>query len=369
MRKYSSENEIIKKKYLVDMDDPDGFSPKTIEGAKNAINRFEDLSLSKSFKEIDSSDLKEFKNKLLVTSSKNGGNLSLSTIEHTLKPLQRFFKWLKKEDGYKKKLKSLDLRFLDLKREDRQKIHTRPKIKEYYSIDQVALALNFNPKNDVEMRDRAIVATLACTAMRHESLITVKIKHVNLVQEAIIQDPSTMKTKNSTWINTKILPIDNRISQIVINWVKYLKEDLYFSDEDPLFPKELLLHDEHNQFVGGVALSREHITSKSPIPKIIKRIFERVGLKYHNPHSFRDMLAVYVIANYGTQEAVALSMNFGHKNLATLVNNYYIPTPNQQFDILSKVGQPKKNERGVSNEQILEFLKTQIKQTDTASLK
>lgn len=361
MLKYRSENEIIKKKYLVDMDEGDGFSSKTIEGAKNAINRFEDFSLRKCFQGIDSNDLKEFKKKLLVTKSKKGDNLSLSTIEHTLKPLQRFFKWLKKEDGYKKKLSSLDLRFLDLKREDRQKIHTRKKIKEHYTIDQVALALNFNPKNDIEMRDRAIVATLACTAMRHESLITAKIQNVNLVKEAIIQDPNTMRTKNGTWINTKILPIDTRVLQIVLNWVKYLKEELHFSDNDPLFPKELVNHDEYNQFVGSGTLSKEHIGSQSVIPKIIARVFARVGLKYNNPHSFRDMLTTYVMANYGIQEAVALSMNFGHKNLATLVNNYYNPTPDQQFDILSKLGKSKKLNN--PDEEILEFVRMQMEKS------
>lgn len=177
MPKFNNKNEVIKKKYLVDMDEGDGFSNKTIEGAQNAINRFEDYTDNLCFENITSDILKKFKNELLVTRSLRGGNLSLSTIEHTLKPLQRFFKWLKKENGYKKKLASLDLRFLDLRREDKQKIHTTQKIKEYYSIEQVAFALNFNPKNDVEMRDQALVATLACTAMRHDSLITAKIKH------------------------------------------------------------------------------------------------------------------------------------------------------------------------------------------------
>lgn len=361
MSKYSSENEIIKKKYLVDMDEGDGFSPSTIEGAENAINRFLDFVNHKCLKLVDSSTLKQFKNELVVTKSKKGGKLSLSTIEHTLKPLQRFFKWLKREDGYKKKLKSLDLRFLDLRREDKQKIHTAMKIKEYYSIEQVSLALNFNPKNDVEMRDRAIIATLACTAMRHESLITVKIKHFDIAREAIIQDPNTMKTKNNKWINTRIVPIDEAAVQIVINWVKYLKEYLHFGDNDPLFPKEKVQHNEYSQFVGGVALSREHIGNKHSVPEIIKRVFARVGFNYNNPHSFRDMLVFHVLANYGLQEAVALSLNLGHKNLAITIVNYYNPTPEQQFDILSKIGQLKKNEGGVSNEQILEFLKERIK--------
>jgi integrase/recombinase XerD len=360
MRKYNNENEIIKKKYLVDMDEGDGFSSKTIDGAGNAINRFLDYTNHECFKKTNSNKIREFKNELLATKNKKGGKLSLSTIEHTLKPLQRFFKWLKKEDGYKKKLKLLDLRFLNLSREDRQKIHPRKKIKEYYSIEQVGLALNFNPKNIVEMRDRAIVAILACTAMRHESVITAKIKHINLAQESVTQDPNTMSTKNSTWINTKMIPINDCIPQIVINWAKYLKEDLYFSDEDPLFPKEQLQHNEYNQFVGGVALSKEHIANHNSIPKIIKRVFARVGLEYHNPHSFRDMLTAHILANYGLEEAVALSMNFGHKNLATLINNYYNPTPEQQFDILSRVGKPKKKNDDISNEDVMRYLKAQM---------
>jgi hypothetical protein len=53
-------------------------------------------------------------------------------------------------------------------------------------------------------------------------------------------------------------------------------------------------------------------------------------------------------------------MNFGHKNLATLVNNYYNPTPDQQFDILSKIGKPKKKDGDISNEDVMEYLKAKI---------
>ena len=82
-------------------------------------------------------------------------------------PLQRFFKWLSKQNGYKKSRKAADARYLGLKKEDRRKIHSVPKFKEYYTIEEIKRALNFNPKSDVEMRDKAIIAMLSCTAMRH----------------------------------------------------------------------------------------------------------------------------------------------------------------------------------------------------------
>lgn len=149
--------------------------------------------------------------------------------------------------------------------------------------------------------------------------------------------------------------------RIVINWVKYLKEFLHFGDNDPLFPKEKVGHDEYNQFVGGIALSREHIGNHHSVPQIIKRVFARVGLKYHNPHTFRDMLVSHVLANYGIQEAVALSLNLGHKNLAITIANYYNPTPEQQFDILSKLGKAKKLDN--PNEEILAFVRMQMEKS------
>ena len=73
-----------------------------------------------------------------------------------------------------------------------------------------------------------------------------------------------------------------------------------------------------------------------------------------------------VLANYGIQEAVALSLNLGHKNLAITIANYYNPTPDQQFDILSKIGKPKKKDGEISNEQLIEFLKEKMGQSNAS---
>lgn len=355
MTKYNNENDIIKKKYFIDME-LDRLSQKTIEGARQAIDRFEVSTGFDNFKNITSKTLEKFKKELLVTKNAKGGMLSLSTIEHVLAPLQRFLKWLRREAGYKRKLESIDIRHLSLSKTERRKLQTLRKIKEYYTIEEVGRALNFNPRNDVEMRDRGIVATLACTAMRHESLITVKIGHFDIKRQAIIQDPRTMKTKDSKLINTRLIPIDESIVQIVVDWVRYLKEELDFTENDPLFPKELLEQDKYHQFIGGTTLSRNHIESHNVIPVILKRVFARVGLPYNNPHSFRDMLTNYIVANYGIQEAAALSLNLGHENLAITLGNYYQPSPEQQFDILSKVGKAKDDEN-LNTKELLEQLK------------
>ena len=152
--------------------------------------------------------------------------------------------------------------------------------------------------------------------------------------------------------------MDEGLKQTILNWVQYLKEDLHFTDNDPLFPKEQLQHDEYQQFIGGVALSRNHIESHEPLTRIIKRVFEKACLQYNNPHTFRDMLTHLIITHYGVQELVALSLNLGHETPAITLRNYYQPTPEQQFDILSKIGKPKESQG--ENKELLEFVRMQM---------
>lgn len=353
MTEYNNENDIIKKKYFIDMQ-LDGYNPKTIDAARQAIDRFEVQTNFLSFKKITSKTLECFRKDFVRMKNKKGENLSLSTIDHTIKPLGRFFKWLRKEDGYKKKFKNVDLRHLDLTREERRTIKRPLKFKDYYSIQDVRCALNFNPQSDVEMCDRAMTAMLACTAMRHESITTIKIGHIDLRRKAALQDPRTMDTKNDEFINTKLIPIDESVVQIVMDWIKYLKEELGFTDNDPLFPRELVEQNEYKQFAPATKLTKEHIESHNIVPKRVRRIFARVGLPYKNPHSFRHMQVNYFINNYSLKEAIALSMNLGHKDLSITLGNYGQLTPEQQFDILSNLG--KTNSQRVPPE-MLDFVR------------
>ena len=90
----------------------------------------------------------------------------------------------------------------------------------------------------------------------------------------------------------------------------------------------------------------------------LNALFEKAGLQYNNPHTFRDMLTNLVINHYGMQELVALSMNLGHESPAITIANYYQPTPAQQFDILSKMGKVRDGEE--MNSEIMEFIRRQM---------
>ena len=76
---------------------------------------------------------------------------------------------------------------------------------------------------------------------------------------------------------------------IVVDWVNYLKSELLFGEDAPIFPKTKLSQNSKREFTAN-GLVNEHWADASPIRKTFKTAFENAGLEYYNPHSFRDML-------------------------------------------------------------------------------
>jgi len=63
------------------------------------------------------------------------------------------------------------------------------------------------------------------------------------------QDPKDgVKTKFGKLIYTKFFPVDEDIEKIVIDWVKFLREEKLYSDNDPLFPRTKLAHNKDFYF-------------------------------------------------------------------------------------------------------------------------
>ena len=279
---------------------------------------------------------------------------------YTLKPLQDFLQELSKEAGYRRKILPRDVEYLNLSNNDRRKLQTGRKIKVHPTIEQAQRALQFNPRNDVEMRNRAIFAALAATGIRHDALISLKIKHVSLQLQAIIQDPEEVRTKGGELINSKLLNVCSGAPEIVIAWVRYLKEELFFGDNDPLFPKEILVHDEFKQFRASGKLAKEHITSQDPVRKILSGMFANAGFDYFKPHSFRDMLTHHMVKNSTLEEFAAYSLNLGHETPQITLAGYYTPTPEQQFEILDRAGKKGLADNNMDLETALQILSRHI---------
>ncbi len=139
----------------------------------------------------------------------------------------------------------------------------------------------------------------------------------------------------------------------MIAWVRYLREEKLFGDNDPLFPKEVLVHDEEMTFKGG-KLSREHWQSAAAVRGIFKQAFEAAKLPHFTPHHFRDTLsAIGRELCCTTEEQMAWARNMGHESPLTTFHVYGSFSPDQQFEVIERLGQ----KRGKLEENLHDILK------------
>lgn len=348
MATYHPENERMKTKYFAFEKEANGKSPKTIENMRKAIIRYEEFTKHDSFKTFNQKKAIEFKAHLLKTKNKHGQPLSASTIAHTLSPLQELLRWLATQAGYKAQIRYPDIEYLNLNENDKHKIQPNT-LKAYPSEEQIRKAIFAMPDNTpLAKRNRAIIAFVFVTGIRDGALIGLRIKHINIGKKYVVQDPKEVDTKFRKRINTKFFPVGDDIQQIVLDWVAFLKENMLFSDTDPLFPREDVVHDDNMNFKGGT-LSRKHWKSASTVRGIFKQAFEAAGLPYYPPHRFRDTLsAIGRKLCSTTEDQMGWARNLGHNSPATTFMVYGGFSPDQQFEVIERLGKKKEEKSPVS---------------------
>ena len=63
-----------------------------------------------------------------------------------------------------------------------------------------------------------------------------KLKHVDLIEGCVHQDAREVKTKFSKTFTTFFFPVGDEVRQIVADWVRFLREEKLWGNDDPLFP-------------------------------------------------------------------------------------------------------------------------------------
>jgi|CXWL01.1.fsa_nt_gi site-specific recombinase XerD len=336
MIEFNPQNERIKSKYFAYEKEANGRSPQTIENIRKAIIRYEEFTKHEDFKTFNQKKATDFKLHLLKTKNKHGEPLSASTIAHTLRPLQDFLKWLATQTGYKSQIRYNDIAYLNINENDKHKIQTNT-LKEYPSEAQIRKVLATMPSNTpVAKRNKALIAFIFATGARDGAVIGLKIKHLNIAKKYVVQDPNEVATKFRKRIHTKFYPVGDDIHQIIIDYVSYAQEEMFFTDNDPLFPKEELVHDVENSFTP--ILSRQHWQSATAIRGIFKKAFEAAGVKYYPPHRFRDTLsAIGRKLCTTTEDEMAWARNMGHESPATTFMVYGGFSPDQQFEVIERM--------------------------------
>lgn len=367
MRKHNPENERIKRKYLIFLEHAKQQNVASIDAVAKALLRFEEHTKFKNFKAFHFEQAISFKKHLeKQINQRTGKPLSKSTLNSTLNGLKAFFQWLSQQTGYVSKLTYTDMEYFSLSEKD-TRIANAKRVKPVPTVEQIIHVLQSMPNGtDIERRDRALIAFTLLTGARDSAIASMKVKHVDVTNDQVFQDAREVKTKFSKTFTSNFFPVDENdfVRGIVIDWIEYLKNNLLFGNDDPLFPQTRVKQNEHRRFV-SIGLQKKNWSSANPIREIFRKAFNDAGLDYFNPHSFRNTLAQLGQRLCTTPEEIkAWSQSLGHENVLTTFTCYGEVPAQREKEVFSSLKVKKESGTSAASIESLEakfdeFLKSQ----------
>ena len=340
MTKLNPSNERIKRDYCRYLKGARGKSEATLDEARKALSRYEEYTRHRDFCSFCREQAIGFKEHLAETSRlKTGETLSHSTQVRTLAMLKEFFIWLAWQRGFKSKIHVPDIEYLNPAIKDATAAKSA-KLRDFPSLEQIRAVIDAAPVATVmERRNRALLAFAILTGMRDRALVSVSLRDVDLSKKPplVRQEPGRIETKFSKNIDTYFIPLGNDLTAIIVDWIEELQTRLLFAPTAPLFPRTKVRQGDNLSFEAD-GVEPIHWRNASPVRQIFRQAFERVGLNYFPPHSFRRTLGHLMQTVCPTpQQIKAWSQNLGHENVATTLTSYGKIDPHQQGDIIAAI--------------------------------
>lgn len=351
MKKHSADNERIKRKYFAYLKEAKGHSEPTVDAAAKALSRFEVYTKYRDFKSFHHHQAMAFKKHLAEQKGQQSGmKLSKATLHATLTQLKRFFQWLVREPGYKSGFQYSDAEYFNLSDKD-TRVATARREQKVPTMEQIKRVINVMPADtDIERRNHALIAFTLLTGARDSAIASMKLKHVDLIENKVYQDAREVKTKFSKTFDTYFFPVGEEVREIVAAWVTYLRDVKLWGNDDPLFPSTRMTQGASHQFeVAGLA--RNHWSNATPIRTIFRKSFVHAGLPYFNPHSFRNTIVQLGEDVCKTPEAFkAWSQNLGHEKVLTTFLSYGEVACQRQGEIIRDLATPQQAMQPDANE-------------------
>lgn len=332
---YNAKNERLKRQHATFLKEAEGFGDEAVRHAMAAIDDFEAFRDRNCFGDFRSVDAIAYKEHLAQRiSRKTGQPLSKVSQLRTLQGLQRFFRWLADQEGYRRRLRASEAVYFRLSRRDQSiaKAVNRRTLPSMQDIERLLAAMP--SESVIDKRNRAIVAILILTGARVGAVASLRIQHLDLTRRMLLQDPRDVRTKFAKTIETYLIHIDGEAFPALEEWVRVLTVDMGWGPNDPLFPKTSTALGPDLVFVQS-GVDRGAWRSGIPIRKILEEACKAAGLPYFNPHSFRHAVARIGLERARTPEQMkAWSQNIGHSGMMTTLHHYGPVDPERQREII-----------------------------------
>lgn len=351
MATHHPDNERIKRQYFVFLKEAKRQSVDSVDAVAKAIARFEADTQYRDFRAFHFEQAVAFKRRLAERKSQaTGARLSLATQYATLAHLKRFFQWLAQQPGYRSRLRYSDAEYFNMS-EKGARVATARRERPVPTLEQIKHVLRSMPAaTEVERRNRAVVAFALLTGARDSALATMRLKHVDLAAGSVYQDARDVKTKFSKSFTTYFFPVGEDVRQIVDEWVLYLRRELLWGNDDPIFPVTRIVLGDRLQFEAA-GIERKPWVTAAPIRLIFKQAFESAGLPYFNPHSFRSTLVQLAETLCQTpEEFKAWSQNLGHEGVLTTFYSYGSVSLRRQGEVIKALAAGRSDSPGLPSD-------------------
>jgi integrase len=265
-------------------------------------------------------------------------SMSASTIKSTVSHIIAFFDWLLKQDGYRR----LPRDFAGYLKLPKAVLARAAQVeqKEFPSLPEAEELLISMPIDSlVDQRARALFALAFLGALRADTLVSLRLKHVDVDRKLILQDASVVRAKAGKSLNVLWFDIPTAFGSAVVDWVETLRR-LGFSKEDALFPDTKYLKHRFGS-IGRNAAPVPVMSTTHAVTDAFTIACRNSRTKY-TPHAAKHSIgAQRDIRSLTHEERKAWSLNMGHENEQTTDRHYGTMSDERRFEVLESMGKKK----------------------------
>lgn len=315
-------NERIKRHFLEYRKFARQLSDRTLDRELAALERFDVWNGRTDFAQFHIEQAMGFRKHLEQAKGATNKPLAKSTMRAIMATMREFILWLSQQEGFRSKIRPAHAEYFNLSRRDEAEARAAPP-RPAPSVNQAKRTLSLMPATTaIDLRNKAVFALLCLTGIRVAALVSLRVKHVDLVEKSVTQNPREVATKFGKSIDTFFAQGFEDAEVVLAKWFKHLDDVELYGPDDPLFPSTALLSKSNAGFERN-GFDRRHWKTTEPVRRIVSHAFDVAGQPNYGPHSFRHMLARHAVnTSQSIAEIVAASQNLGHSGVLVTLTNY-----------------------------------------------